>query len=289
MSKILDALRRMNWLTEQVLAKDDPIPLEQIEKFGKSPDVLIPDEAISMLRLPAERYSSNISNWIPDGVGGVIFAGYDQQKGDTCQIVFQGRECYGVQQGALTLLGLYKGEIVYILWNLYADRLMHGDKLIHEARHLQRALLRQNGSVLLLRWQGDTEYWTVDLDSGEATTGCKTIRKYKSLMESPSGEVYAVFEDKHVHVFENERVYKFGLFEQEAIVNIHNHTLHAVALDENQFAQAEEARHKMERWCFKSGSHPAFQKVSSIFNHPTHGLCYMGRVGNHIVTMKVPE
>lgn len=281
MSKVFDALRRINWLTEQVLAKDDPISLEQIEKFGKSPDVLIPDGAISMLRLPVERYSGNISNWIPDEVGGVIFVGYDQQKGDTCQIVYQGRECYEVQQGAVTLLGTYKGEIVYILWNLYADRLMCGDKLIHEARNIKLALLRQNGSVLLMRWRGETEYWTVDLDSGASTICCKTDGLYKSIMESASGKVYGVFEDDHHR--------KVGLFEEGPIANVHDNILHAVGLLGNQYAHVESARHNGERWSFKSGLHPAFQKVSHLFNHPTYGLCYMGRVGNHIVTMKVPE
>lgn len=48
----LRALKRMLWLQEQILARQQPITEEQLERFGKNPDVIIPDLAVELRRLP---------------------------------------------------------------------------------------------------------------------------------------------------------------------------------------------------------------------------------------------
>lgn len=283
----LSALRRMHWLTDQILAKEDPITLDLIEKFGKNPGVLIPEDAIGLFRLPVERYPTS-SKWTPDGVGGVIFGGCDQQKTGRLTFFCQKREYYVKPGVSVIPLGMYKGAFIRIEKDtLKEDRdqnekLMYGDKTVLVTAFIQHALLRRDGSVLIIKQSGFySEHLTVNLDSGDATPCRTTESTYESLVESPAGIIYGIYRDKN---FDR----KFGCFEQDPILNPNDKILRAVELPGNQFAQVEEARHKMERWVFKSGPHPAFQNVSAIFNHPDHDLCYMGRVGNHIVTMKVP-
>ena len=288
MSNDLRSLHRVHWLTEQILAKDDPITLEQVEKFGKNPGVLIPNEAVSLFRLPVERYCMT-SQWIPDGVGGVIFGGCDQQKSGQHTFICQNREYYVGPVVSVIPLGVYKGAFIRIEKDTTKEdrdqntKLMYGDKIVLVTALIQHALLRRDGSVLIIRQSGFySEHLTVNLDSGDSTPCRTTELTYQSLMESPVGIVYGVYRDKNFKL-------KFGCFEQDSNLNPNDNIRCAVELPGQQFAQVEEARHKMERWVFKSGPHPTFQNVSSIFSHPDHGLCYMGRVGNHIVTMKVPS
>lgn len=282
----LSALRRMHWLTDQILAKDDPITPDLVIKFGKNPGVLIPDEAVGLFCLPTEEMHG-IGNWIPDGVGGVIFSGHGR-KVIGHKFVCLNREYKIGSTTSIVPLGVYKGEFIRIEKDGLAEVqchdsvLMYGDKVVFLTSDINHALLRRDGSVLIVREKMFcSEYQTVNLDSCALTPCSTTTRRYKSLMESEAGAVYGVYEDDYVR--------KFGRFEEDPIANIHDNVLHGVELLGNQFAEVKTARHKMERWVFKSGPHPTFQKVSALFNHPVHGLCYMGHVDNHIVTMKVPK
>jgi hypothetical protein len=282
----LSALRRMHWLTDQILAKDDPITPDLVIKFGKNPGVLIPDEAVGLFSLPTEEMHG-IGNWIPDGVGGVIFSGFGRRVIEH-KFICLNREYQIGPTTSIVPLGVYKGEFIRIEKDGLAEAqchdsvLMYGDKIVFLTSGINHALLRRDGSVLIVcEKMFCSEYQTVNLDSCASTPCSTTTRRYKSLMESEAGAVYGVYADDYV--------LKFGRFEEDPIANIQDNVLHGVELRGNQFAEVTTARHKMERWVFKSGPHPTFEKVSSLFNHPTHGLCYMGHVGNHIVTMKVPK
>ncbi len=73
----LRALKRMQWLSEMVTANDDPITDEQLKRFGKSPDCIIPERVVWVRRIPLE--DGQISNPMLSDEGAFAFLTKDKE------------------------------------------------------------------------------------------------------------------------------------------------------------------------------------------------------------------
>ncbi|MFH1142153.1 MAG: hypothetical protein V1695_00405 [Candidatus Uhrbacteria bacterium] len=56
-------------------------------------------------------------------------------------------------------------------------------------------------------------------------------------------------------------------------------------LPNNTWAYIGQAAHQQQCWVIHHKPQPAFEWVSQLFDHPDHGLCYWGIIGNALVTM----
>lgn len=63
---------------------------------------------------------------------------------------------------------------------------------------------------------------------------------------------------------------------------------HGITKAGRSYAYIANGRHDQKRWVINGELQSAMDWVSELFEHPDHGLCYYGRIGNKLLTLKWP-
>ena len=346
----LTGLRRMHWIEEQVLVRQDPITGDQLERFGKNPEVIIPDRAVELRRLP-EAYGSIESPMLSD-TGELAFL--TTHKGWFVVAVGERiTKIHKVSSGCMVDLGIYylidvvEGQPLWVdthgfllgddvgcdPWNFQARwTIKLGDKTLIETKGVEAVLRLRDGRIVYsvrtnekgvyqIRyfknsfneaifeqekrpikrfvetadgtvwcfWLDDHDIWICDslkndgaqylrntVDAVETSQGIRWIRQIVSHPELGEFRSLQVSSHKALVFSASKR-----LGEPEYISS------YTEFADGQRYAYIGQARHGQQRWVVGGVPQPACNWVSRFFQHPTHGLCYLGLVGHHLLTMQV--
>lgn len=348
----LAGLWRVHWLEDQILAKQDPITEDQLERFGKNPEMIIPDRAVELRRLPAEY--SGIQELLLTADGELAFLAkrdgeYVAVVGDRVTLLqrkgFWGN---GPDLGVYHLLGvanvdpLWVGTHCFMVgddigsdpWDeLRANwELKLGDKVLFKTQGVEAfLLLRDYSFIYCVRAKEKNTYKIVKFSNGQEQTIVELeTRPIKRFVETADGTIWCFWLDDHGtwicdSLKNNGQQYLRNIVD---IVDIRKGTLFIEQLnsrfprssslqrpnrlampilhrakaigeceyissftefaDGRRYAYIGQARHGQQRWVVDGVPQPACNWVSRFFQHPMHGLCYLGLVGHHLLTMQVP-
>jgi hypothetical protein len=174
--KELKALKRIQWLTERVLAKVNPITDQQIERFVKNPDACFSESVISMRRL-AENHKHVYQFMLMPGGELAYRADCNNQE-----VAVIGSEVFPLKPylsplGKYDLITVIEGKLLWIdtrgffsrdfdlvsdSWELQADAALKlGNQKVFEGSGFYRAFLQRDGSVLIAEPKNEIHTWKI--------------------------------------------------------------------------------------------------------------------------------